>query len=114
MYIPTYTIAGLFALTVPGASVDLNSHADCPHVVAVRMEPDLAGQDDGVQVVLDRHIRVGVSVKDLVVHATPEADPLAQAGTVVLEKVVLGKLHALAIAEATLRLCGRDLSLIHI
>lgn len=51
---------GAKRLTFPGTADDLGPHADSPIVLAIWIDPDLGGKDDGLEGVL--HLTVGVDV----------------------------------------------------
>ena len=95
-------------LTIVGTAVDLDSHTDCSLMWTVRMESDLAGKDDGLEVLFDRDVGVGVAVEDLTVLDVPVPRPLIEAGSEVLQHVVLRELRPLAIAEPAHGLGGGD------
>ena len=95
-------------LTIVGTAVDLDPHADRSLMRTVGMESDLAGQDDGLQVLLDRDVGVGVPLEDLAVLDVPVPRPLVEAGPEVLKHVVLRELRALAIPEPPHGLGGGD------
>ena len=95
-------------LTIVGTAIHLHPHADCPLVWTVRVEPDLGGQHHGVEVLLDSDVGVGVALHDLGVLDVPVPHPLVQAGSEVLQHVVLGELGPLAVAEPAHGFCARD------
>ena len=93
---------------MPGASIDLHSHAHHSLMLAVRMKSHFRGQDNGIQLVLHSQISIGIAHKNLLALTIPEPHPLVQPGPEVLDHVVLRELSALAIAEPSLGLGGRE------
>ena len=72
------------------------------------MEPDLGGQHHGVEVLLHGDVGVGVALHDLGVLDVPVPHPLVQAGSEVLQHVVLGELGSLAVPEPSHGFGARD------
>ena len=102
-----------YSLTVDGATVDLDPHADHPIVEAVRVETDFGGQNRRTEVVLHGQISVGISVEDLFVLVGAVAHPFAEARPPVFEDVVLGELDAATVAEPALQRVTRFSGVCH-
>ena len=96
------------ALTLEGASLHLDPHADGARVLAEGNDANLVGEDGRVQNVLNHAVRVGVGRQDGAALVVDVAVELLHAFPPVLDGVGLGELLSVPVAEATLGQDGGD------